>query len=159
MILIHRVKEPIEVGQVPEPESCRIECGHPCEARLLEMRCRAEAIVLRLIEESLHDLRIVGAHLHPLDPILGGPTDPLPCLLGAIEWSLVPCSSRPLIIYDPRRNDLIPITPRLLLEYPLMTTEEHTSELQSRGHLVCRLLLEKKKYTPNHGGAVEQHSC
>src|SRR5437660_8848322 len=23
--------------------------------------------------------------------------------------------------------------------------EEHTSELQSRGHLVCRLLLEKKK--------------
>src|SRR5437660_4278616 len=26
-------------------------------------------------------------------------------------------------------------------------TEEHTSELQSRGHLVCRLLLEKKKTT------------
>src|SRR5690625_1302401 len=25
-------------------------------------------------------------------------------------------------------------------------SEEHTSELQSRGHLVCRLLLEKKKY-------------
>src|SRR5690625_7744246 len=30
---------------------------------------------------------------------------------------------------DPRRN----------------RSEEHTSELQSRGHLVCRLLLEKKK--------------
>src|SRR5690625_6674736 len=32
-------------------------------------------------------------------------------------------------------------------------SEEHTSELQSRGHLVCRLLLEKKKnnvaYTQN----------
>src|SRR5690625_7027725 len=27
-------------------------------------------------------------------------------------------------------------------------SEEHTSELQSRGHLVCRLLLEKKKH--NH---------
>src|SRR5690625_7064263 len=26
-------------------------------------------------------------------------------------------------------------------------SEEHTSELQSRGHLVCRLLLEKKKNT------------
>src|SRR5437870_9660327 len=26
-------------------------------------------------------------------------------------------------------------------------SEEHTSELQSRGHLVCRLLLEKKKCT------------
>src|SRR5690625_7123488 len=42
-------------------------------------------------------------------------------------------------------------------------SEEHTSELQSRGHLVCRLLLEKKKrsrkppsdslsYTPPHNG-------
>src|SRR5690625_5710164 len=28
-------------------------------------------------------------------------------------------------------------------------SEEHTSELQSRGHLVCRHLLEKKK-TPEH---------
>src|SRR5690625_5783148 len=28
-----------------------------------------------------------------------------------------------------------------------LRSEEHTSELQSRGHLVCRLLLEKKKQT------------
>src|SRR5687768_17719451 len=28
----------------------------------------------------------------------------------------------------------------------LFRSEEHTSELQSRLHLVCRLLLEKKKY-------------
>src|SRR5256884_4642925 len=28
-------------------------------------------------------------------------------------------------------------------------SEEHTSELQSRLHLVCRLLLEKKKIAPN----------
>src|SRR5689334_25357764 len=28
-------------------------------------------------------------------------------------------------------------------------SEEHTSELQSQFHLVCRLLLEKKKTTPN----------
>src|SRR5690625_4735102 len=27
----------------------------------------------------------------------------------------------------------------------VLRSEEHTSELQSRGHLVCRLLLEKKK--------------
>src|SRR5207253_4661060 len=32
---------------------------------------------------------------------------------------------------------------------PRSRSEEHTSELQSRGHLVCRLLLEKKKtHTP-----------
>src|SRR6266498_5493367 len=29
-------------------------------------------------------------------------------------------------------------------------SEEHTSELQSRPHLVCRLLLEKKKRTQNN---------
>src|SRR5690554_7068765 len=29
-------------------------------------------------------------------------------------------------------------------------SEEHTSELQSRPHLVCRLLLEKKNYTYLH---------
>src|SRR5690625_5952570 len=29
----------------------------------------------------------------------------------------------------------------------VVRSEEHTSELQSRGHLVCRLLLEKKKKT------------
>src|SRR5437660_12102319 len=37
-------------------------------------------------------------------------------------------------------------TVRATLVYdPLARSEEHTSELQSRGHLVCRLLLEKKK--------------
>src|SRR5690625_1599157 len=37
-------------------------------------------------------------------------------------------------------------------EYPndlQARSEEHTSELQSRGHLVCRLLLEKKKKKNN----------
>src|SRR5690625_7124921 len=32
-------------------------------------------------------------------------------------------------------------------------SEEHTSELQSRGHLVCRLLLEKKKKKGAEGAA------
>src|SRR3712207_7962756 len=31
------------------------------------------------------------------------------------------------------------------LRSPLQRSEEHTSELQSRQYLVCRLLLEKKK--------------
>src|SRR2546429_2913482 len=34
-------------------------------------------------------------------------------------------------------------------------SEEHTSELQSRLHLVCRLLLEKKKITsPTYGASL-----
>src|SRR3712207_8923427 len=32
------------------------------------------------------------------------------------------------------------------ISYRLGRSEEHTSELQSRQYLVCRLLLEKKKY-------------
>src|SRR3712207_7902236 len=31
-----------------------------------------------------------------------------------------------------------------------LRSEEHTSELQSRPYLVCRLLLEKKKNQPSH---------
>src|SRR2546422_6296395 len=36
--------------------------------------------------------------------------------------------------------------------------EEHTSELQSRLHLVCRLLLEKKKKRDNVVGVTMTHS-
>src|SRR2546422_3460696 len=36
----------------------------------------------------------------------------------------------------------------LLLGLHQLRSEEHTSELQSRLHLVCRLLLEKKKTYP-----------
>src|SRR5436305_8461288 len=35
-------------------------------------------------------------------------------------------------------------------------SEEHTSELQSRPHLVCRLLLEKKKAEPLREGQTQQ---
>src|SRR5437870_7896955 len=72
-----------------------------------------------------------------------------------------------------RSSDLIAMSPRFSLSGPssgkertsvalsaprncrlssrirLSRSEEHTSELQSRGHLVCRLLLEKKKTPPN----------
>src|SRR5438445_3156675 len=34
-------------------------------------------------------------------------------------------------------------------------SEEHTSELQSRQYLVCRLLLEKKKYTSTITAPIE----
>src|SRR2546422_8327107 len=36
-------------------------------------------------------------------------------------------------------------------------SEEHTSELQSRLHLVCRLLLEKKKTTPDKNDVAAEH--
>src|SRR5690606_40110475 len=42
----------------------------------------------------------------------------------------------PMLLYMGNRTREAPSTPR---------SEEHTSELQSRENLVCRLLLEKKK--------------
>src|SRR5439155_23797629 len=69
----------------------------------------------------------------------------------------------PTQIYTLSLHDALPISPHAVLSFPLAQnhppqgwplfshqvflprSEEHTSELQSRGHLVCRLLLEKKK--------------
>src|SRR3712207_7710432 len=51
--------------------------------------------------------------------------------------SIVACSISRLLSHPPRRRDH-----RLRRR-----SEEHTSELQSRQYLVCRLLLEKKKKT------------
>src|SRR5712664_4540101 len=39
---------------------------------------------------------------------------------------------------------------------PTRRSEEHTSELQSRSDLVCRLLLEKKKKKKNHAHLHEK---
>src|SRR3989442_5642490 len=54
-------------------------------------------------------------------------------------------------------DDFIDVFPADTLRYTLAMnlpenrrSEEHTSELQSRPHLVCRLLLEKKKKSTEH---------
>src|SRR5712675_3764312 len=64
-------------------------------------------------------------------------------------------------IYTLSLHDALPISPcfsandcaRCWSRAATARSEEHTSELQSRLHLVCRLLLEKKKKnknTPHH---------
>src|SRR2546422_7934705 len=45
----------------------------------------------------------------------------------------------------PGRESRTSRRPSELRDVPWSRSEEHTSELQSRLHLVCRLLLEKKK--------------
>src|SRR2546422_4017705 len=57
---------------------------------------------------------------------------------GSVAASSAACSSL-------RREAGTPKYARLAASIPQMRSEEHTSELQSRLHLVCRLLLEKKK--------------
>src|SRR5690625_5902538 len=52
-----------------------------------------------------------------------------------------------LRLHPPRRPTICSAcstTPPPSRPCPRTRSEEHTSELQSRGHLVCRLLLEKK---------------
>src|SRR2546422_1802161 len=53
--------------------------------------------------------------------------------------------------YFPRIREICDKYDVLLISDEVITgrSEEHTSELQSRLHLVCRLLLEKKKSTPD----------
>src|SRR3712207_7260927 len=45
----------------------------------------------------------------------------------------------------PTARARVPVLPRALRGDARRRSEEHTSELQSRQYLVCRLLLEKKK--------------
>src|SRR5690625_6922580 len=51
--------------------------------------------------------------------------------------------SAPIRYAELARTLDVPLESRV--EASEVRSEEHTSELQSRGHLVCRLLLEKKK--------------
>src|SRR5438876_4800309 len=59
-----------------------------------------------------------------------------------------PPSSRPSKIDRNSRSRSAKVTTRCVPPNPSSRSEEHTSELQSPVHLVCRLLLEKKKDLP-----------
>src|SRR3712207_7288118 len=54
------------------------------------------------------------------------------------SWTTVSQASQPRMAEMQERTSFLPCTVRA-------RSEEHTSELQSRQYLVCRLLLEKKK--------------
>src|SRR5205814_9488398 len=83
--------------------------------------------------------------------------DALPILLGQDlvattpqEVSLLPLTHAGLDISDTEsmRACVEQFRPELIINAAAYTrSEEHTSELQSLRHLVCRLLLEKKKKT------------
>src|SRR3989449_11378492 len=62
------------------------------------------------------------------------------------EHALHDVSQRALRVRaGPRRRQGVRVPGRRAHELVVPRSEEHTSELQSRLHLVCRLLLEKKK--------------
>src|SRR5688572_31115858 len=57
----------------------------------------------------------------------------------------------------PARSRSGPTTSRTSSSRPGPRSEEHTSELQSQSNLVCRLLLEKKKYGVRRFVLAYQH--
>src|SRR2546428_8620699 len=70
----------------------------------------------------------------------------------------LPIFGKPALSTTGWMSDVMPLVPSPLIQWTLLTemscstmvracsrSEEHTSELQSRSDLVCRLLLEKKK--------------
>src|SRR5258708_32854298 len=65
----------------------------------------------------------------------------------------LPISHAPIQEAESEAADRPARTVRLLSpQRPPGRSEEHTSELQSPDHLVCRLLLEKKNYKRERGG-------
>src|SRR5258707_3439453 len=79
---------------------------------------------------------------------------PYTTLFRSTWWALIGATKR-LMFFTVGYNQVAVVFP-LLVSAPryfagaislgvLMRSEEHTSELQSRQYLVCRLLLEKKK--------------
>src|SRR5690625_480017 len=67
-------------------------------------------------------------------------------LVIAIMIRLLPRPLAWLVTWIANFIRMTPIVVQLLIVfYGFVRSEEHTSELQSRGHLVCRLLLEKKR--------------
>src|SRR5207253_10695400 len=111
---------------------CAMSAGHDCLPRCLLFFFNATATT-EIYTLSLHDA--------------------LPILNDAIQQlqsSLDPASWKGLHAYLNEEHRLqIHIAPTKNLR-----SEEHTSELQSRGHLVCRLLLEKKKKPTSNGAGT-----
>src|SRR5207302_10822319 len=75
--------------------------------------------------------------------------DALPIL--APSAGSFPATRRPKIATHTARKtvSVMAMTRRRMLRARCIRSEEHTSELQSRENLVCRLLLEKKKKKKN----------
>src|SRR5690625_3038742 len=99
----------------------------------------------RAIDDNLGDMK-------PVPPLLrfgswiGGDRDGNPLVKRPETTFALRIQAREIIDEYLRRTDrLLDTLTHSRRWCSLLRSEEHTSELQSRGHLVCRLLLEKKK--------------
>src|SRR5699024_11578632 len=91
-------------------------------------------------EDGIRDRNVTGVQTCAL---------PISCAIAGSASTIVAT-----IIKPPRAIFFLMATTSIIifragLELPLTRSEEHTSELQSRFDLVCRLLLEKKNFRYN----------
>src|SRR5689334_24345415 len=71
-------------------------------------------------------------------------------------WSVEDAMAERKIVLVSLRGGLIGEEAAQLLGSLIVRSEEHTSELQSQFHLVCRLLLEKKKKKKTRYVAIQK---
>src|ERR1035437_668974 len=83
---------------------------------------------------------------------------------GALNEQTAPKRPPDQFVFDPyspvpTRGGAVCCNPKVFPWGPMdQRSEEHTSELQSRQYLVCRLLLEKKKHNNAHHKTYASHS-
>src|SRR5690625_5588382 len=105
-------------------------------------------------EDELDELAFSVRQVGVLQPVVERPIpatedgESFELVMGERRWRAARragLSSIPSIIRETSEDDLLRDALLENLHRTQLRSEEHTSELQSRGHLVCRLLLEKKK--------------
>src|SRR5437660_9112236 len=104
---------------------------------LARPRVRGDLARMPWVSLAIITVMVLGAMLAPLIAPHSPTEQSLPDKLRPPAWE-AGGSTRHLLGTDVLGRDVLS---RLIYG----RSEEHTSELQSRGHLVCRLLLEKKK--------------
>src|SRR5439155_20349915 len=109
--------------------------------------CRLHLLVAYALDHSLFSfflmlLRPPRSTLFPYTTLFRSP------LAIARGWRITSKCSKPSSSSTRRRTRSLRFAATVFSR-----SEEHTSELQSRGHLVCRLLLEKKK--KHHPSALQ----
>src|SRR5215208_3561923 len=130
--------------------------GHLVCRLLLEKKKRL--LLLKITHFKDYPYTIHHSHTHSHSPSHSHSHSPIPRSPFYIYPVFFFNDTATTEIYTLSLHDALPILPatrrarpparrriRLGLNGSWARSEEHTSELQSRGHLVCRLLLEKKK--------------